>query len=147
MVYSQEEKTKMDMLLVAFQSYIDQQEHYDVVYSRKAGYLRVITGSNCDAIYFPITGFSDMMRMFTDDFLSDEESRVGHFLKRDYDYVRSLMVPILDFLGNHREEAYAIMEETFANCRLRSEHFRQEQLTEISHLEELLRHLRETVIL
>ena len=85
MIYSQEEKAKMDTLLQAFRSYIDQNPHYDVLYSKKAGYLRVITGENCDAIYFPITGFADMMRMFTDDFLSDEESRVGHSLKRDYD--------------------------------------------------------------
>lgn len=53
MIYTQEEKAKMDALLEAFQSYVDDHDHYDVVYSKKAGYLRVITGANCDEIYFP----------------------------------------------------------------------------------------------
>lgn len=146
MTYSQEEKAKMDVLLHAFQSYIDQNAHYDVLYSKKAGYLRVITGENCDEIYFPITGFADMMRMFTDDFLSDEESRVGHSLKRDYDHVRSLLIPRLDSLGIHREEAYEIMEKAFEACRLRCAHFRQEHLAEIQQLEELLESLRAAVL-
>ena len=85
MIYTQEEKAKMDALLNAFRSYVDRQEHYDVVYSERAGYLRVITGAGCDTIYFPISSFAEMLRMFTDDFLSDEEYRVGHSLKRDYD--------------------------------------------------------------
>jgi len=145
MIYSQEEKAKMDALLRAFQTYIHQQEHYDVLYSEKAGYLRVIVGKNCDEIYFPITGFADMMRMFTDDFLSDEEKRAGHYLKRDYDHVRSLMAPRLDTLGSHRGEAQDIMEKTFEACRLRCEHIRQNHLAEIRHLEELIQHLRDAV--
>ena len=145
MIYTQEEKAKMDALLRAFQSYIDQHEHYDVLYSKKAGYLRVITGENCDKIYFPITGFADMMRMFTDDFLSDEESRVGHYLKRNYDYVHSLLAPRLDTLGSHRDEAQQIMEKTFDDCRARSEHIRQEHLAEIRQLEELIQYLRAAV--
>ena len=145
MTYSQEEKAKMDVLLQAFQSYIDQNPHYDVLYSKKAGYLRVITGENCDTIYFPITGFVDMMRMFTDDFLSDEESRVGHYLKRDYNHVRSLMAPRLDALGSHRDEAQQIMEKTFDACRARSEHIRQDHLAEIRQLEELIQYLRGAV--
>ncbi len=146
MIYTQEEKEKMDALLQAFQSYIDQHEHYDVLYSKKAGYLRVITGEDCDTIYFPITGFADMMRMFTDDFLSDEEGHAGHYLKRDYDHVRSLMAPRLDALGDFRDEAYGIMDITFDACRTRSEHIRREHLAEIRQLEELIEHLRTAVL-
>ena len=146
MIYAQEEKAKMDALLEAFRSYVDDHDHYDVVYSKKAGYLRVITGTGCDEIYFPITGFSDMMRMFTDDFLSDEEYRAGHFLKRDYDHVRNLMIPRLDALGENRDEAYGIMEKTFDACRARCEHLRQEHLEEIQKLEELIQHLRAAVL-
>lgn len=145
MIYSQEEKAKMDALLEAFQSYVDHHDHYDVLYSKKAGYLRVITGTNCDTIYFPITGFTDMVRMFTDDFLLDEESRAGHNLKRDYDHVRSLITPRLDALGIHRDEAYGIMEEAFDACRARCENIRRGHLAEIQKLEELIQHLRTAV--
>jgi len=117
MRYTQEEKGKMDMLLQAFQSYVNQQEDYDVLYSRKAGYLRIITGDSCDAIYFPITGFADMVRMFTDDYLEDEEIRAGDCMKCDCDHVRSLLIPRLDLLGPFREEACRIMEQTIAEFR------------------------------
>ena len=146
MVYTPEEKAKMDILLQAFQSYVDQQDQYDVVYSEKAGYLRVCTGTGADQIYFPVTGFADMMQTFTDDFLLDEEGRVGHYLKRDYDHVRSLMAPRLDALGELREEASRIMEETFNACRRRCENQRLEYLAEIRMLEELLKDLRDAVL-
>lgn len=88
-----------------------------MLYSRKAGYLRIITGDSCDAIYFPIAGFADMVRMFTDDFLEDEEMRTGDCMKCDYDHVRDLLIPRLDALGPFREEAYGIMEQTIADYR------------------------------
>lgn len=146
MIYTQEEKTKMDAVLQAFRSYIDLQEKYDVVYSQKAGYLRVLTGESCDNIYFPITGFADMLWMFTDDFLADEECRVGHYLKRDYDHVRSLLVPRLDTLKEYREEACIIMEEALKSCRIRCEQIREDRIAEIQHLEELLQALRASIL-
>lgn len=35
MIYSQEEKAKMDAVLLAFQSYVDGREDYDVLYSER----------------------------------------------------------------------------------------------------------------
>jgi len=125
MKYSQTEKAKMDALAEAFRSYVHRQDDYDVVYSPKAGYLRLITGEDCDQIYFPITGFADMLRMFADDHLLDEEKRVGHYLKLNYARVRRLLVPRLDALGKYREEAYKIMDETFEICRVHCEHIHQ----------------------
>ena len=40
MIYKQEEKAKMDTLLKAFRTYVDRQEHYDIVYSER----QVISG-------------------------------------------------------------------------------------------------------
>ena len=119
MIYTQLEKEKMDALLEAFQSYVDAREDYDVVYSQKAGYLRVMVGESCDQIFFPITGFSDMMRMFADDFLSDEEERTDNCLTLDYDRVRTLLLPRLDALGGCRAQAHAIMEDAFEAWRIR----------------------------
>ena len=145
MIYTQEEKAKMDILLKAFQPYIDQRDDYEVIYSNKAGYLRVLTGESCDEIYFRITGFANMLQMFTNDYLADEEERVDHYLKRDYDFVRRLLMPILDTLGDHRAEAYEIMENTFLACQSQCEQLRQSQLAEIQQLEELLQYLRGAV--
>ena len=118
MKYTQEENAKMELLVEAFQSYVNQRDDYDMIWSPKAGYLRLLTGENCDHIYFPITGFSDMLRMFTDDHLMDEEERAGLYLKQDYARVRSLLIPRLDTLGDYREEACEIMEQTFEAWRL-----------------------------
>ena len=114
MVYSQEEKLKMDAVLLAFQSYVDGREDYEILYSKKAGYLRVLIGESCDAIYFPITGFADMITMFADDFLQDENPG-GYYEKRDFDHARSLLAPRLDTLANLRQEASRIMEATFSS--------------------------------
>jgi len=144
MIYTQEEKEKMDAVLLAFQSYVDGREDYDVIYSQKAGYLRVLTGESCDAVYFPITGFADMVKMFTDDFLA-EENPSGHYREQDYDRVRSMLAPRLDALGDHRQEAYGILEETFEASRRRRVHFQQERLEQIHQLEELLQDLRSSL--
>jgi len=116
MKYSQTEKAKMDAIVEAFRSYIDRRDDYDVIFSPKAGYLRLLTGESCEQIYFPIAGSSDMLRMFVDDHLMDEEERTDHFL--DYARVRSLLIPRLDALGGYREEAYAAMEKILEAWRL-----------------------------
>ena len=142
MKYTQEEKAKMDLVLEAFRSYIDGLDGYDVVYSQKAGYLRLIVDDSGEHIYFPIEGFEDMLRMLVDDHLHDEEVRVEHFLKLDYDRVRGLLIPRLDALGKYREEAYAVMEKTIDDCRQRSECFHQLDLQEERELEKLLKFIR-----
>ena len=86
-----------------------------------------------------------MMRMFTDDFLLDEETRVDHYLKLDYDHVRGLLSLILDTLGDLREEANQIMEQTFDANRARSEQIRQDYLAEIRQYEEFIAFLRKGV--
>ena len=113
MKYTMEEKTKMDAIAEAFRSYVDQRDDYDVICSPKAGYLRLLTGESCDRIYFPIDGASDMLRMFIEDHLMDEEERADFCPEPDYTHVRSLLIPRLELLGTYRDEAREIMEQTF----------------------------------
>ena len=116
MIYTQAEKEKMDTVLKAFQSHIDRQEDYEILYSQKAGYLRVMVGESCDNIFFPVTGFAHLIQMFTDDFIFHEkECFLCQYEKEDYDNVRSKMTPILDTLGEYREEAYAVMDAALEN--------------------------------
>ena len=118
MKYTQEEKVKMDAIAEAFRSYVDQRDDYDVICSPKAGYLRLLTGESCDRIYFPIDGALDMLRMFIEDHLMDEEERADFCPEPDYTHVRSLLIPRLDGLGAYREEAFEIMEQIFEAWRL-----------------------------
>ena len=45
MVYTNEMKKKLDAILKAFEGYIDSQDYFDIVYSKKAGYLYVVVGT------------------------------------------------------------------------------------------------------
>ena len=42
MVYTTEQKKKLDAILKAFESYIDGQDYFDIVYSKKIGYTWII---------------------------------------------------------------------------------------------------------
>ena len=141
MFYSLEEKAKMDAVLLSFQSYVDAREDYDVLYSQKAGYLRVMVGESCDAIYFPITGFYDMVQMFVNDYLS-EENPAGNYREQDYLHVRGKLSYRLDALGMYRQEAYGILEETFEACRIRRAQFRQNRLEMMQQLKALYHELK-----
>lgn len=141
MKYTQEEKVKMDAIAEAFRSYVNQRDDYDVIWSPKAGYLRLLTGESCDRIYFPIDGASDMLRMFIEDHLMDEEERADFCPEPDYAHARSLLIPRLDALGEYREEAFEIMEKTMDDCRC-SDLIHQFHLQEEREPEETHKHLR-----
>ena len=142
MIYTPEEKGRIDRLLEAFRSYIDGQDYYDVVFSPKAGFLRVIVEGE---IFFPLADFDDLLRMFIDDFLQDEESRVNHFLLRDFDHVRTLLMPHLNMLGEDREYTLQFMERKFDQSREEERQFYQDRLLMIQQAEEMLNHLRESI--
>ena len=42
MVYSNEVKKKLDAILKAFEDYIDGQDYFDIVYSKKIGYVWIV---------------------------------------------------------------------------------------------------------
>jgi len=42
MIYTEDVQKKLDAILKAFEGYIDGQDYFDVVYSKKAGYLWIV---------------------------------------------------------------------------------------------------------
>ena len=145
MGYTQKEKAKMDLLVSAFQSYLDTKKDYDLLYSKKAGYLWISLHSGRDDLCFRVRSYNELLRSIIGEYLLDEEQRVGHYLKRDYDHVRSLLLPRLETLGELSEQAIQIMEEEFAGCRARCEQMRQDNLEEIRRLEEMLERYRNAI--
>lgn len=70
MVYRQAEKEKMELLLEMFQSFIREQSYFDVVYSEKLGYLRIVPGSETtDDQVFRISDFDNLLKMLADDMI------------------------------------------------------------------------------
>ena len=64
MVYTPEEKKRMDALVKVFEGFIADSNEIDVVYSGKKGYVRLIVEESADSVYFPIKDFDDMLNMF-----------------------------------------------------------------------------------
>ena len=42
MMYTEEVRKKLDMILTAFEDYIDGQDYFDIVYSKKIGYVMIL---------------------------------------------------------------------------------------------------------
>lgn len=42
MIYDENTKKKLDSILKAFSTYIEKQDYFDILYSKKAGYLWIV---------------------------------------------------------------------------------------------------------
>lgn len=49
MIYKDEERKKLDAILKAFEEYIDRQSYFDIVYSKKIGYVWILADYPGDA--------------------------------------------------------------------------------------------------
>lgn len=110
MVYSQEEKQRLDALLDVFQDYLDHRADFDVVFSRKVGFVRLVTARDSDACYFPIGGYDALLEMFILDHLQDEEEQTENGMSMDFDRVRQRLLPVLNRLGTDAAYAIRVME-------------------------------------
>lgn len=108
MVYTQEEKKKMDNALQAFAEYTAASTEFDIAYSDKSGYVRLIIDEGADAVFFLLNGFEDLVDMFCMEIVSDEVKQKydeNPFLKNqdvDYDAIRLRLQTYIDKM----EEAY-----------------------------------------
>lgn len=74
MVYSPEEKIRMDCLLEAFGDYLAGSGEIDVAYSEKTGFVELVVEEGADHLFFPIKSFDDMLQFFFYSVLSEEVS-------------------------------------------------------------------------
>lgn len=95
MVYSKEEKQKMDLLFSAFGEYIRSHTYFDIVYSEKLGYLRIVPDEKEDLV-MRIENFENAAGMLFWDFFSDAEDAYPDIA--DTDTIVSRILPYLDRL-------------------------------------------------
>lgn len=72
MVYTPEEKRKMDNVIQAFAEYTAAHNEFDIAYSDNTGYVRLIIDAGADQCYFPLSGFDNLMDMFCMEIVSKE---------------------------------------------------------------------------
>lgn len=117
MVYTQEEKRKMENVLQAFAEYTAGNPDFDVVYSEKTGFVRLITAECADAIYFIMNDFESLVDMFCMDIIADAvQTALDHDpdienCDIDYDAIRAEIQVYIDRI----DEEYRSQAEDIAN--------------------------------
>ncbi len=117
MVYTPEEKRKMENVLQAFAQYTASSPDFDMVYSEKVGYVRMITAECADAIYFVIDDFESLVDMFCMDIVADAVQTALHNdpdienSDMDYDAIRAEIQVYIDRI----DEKYRSQAEDIAN--------------------------------
>lgn len=108
MVYTPEEKKKMDNVLHAFAEYTAANTEFDIAYSDKTGYVRLIIAEHADQVFFPLGGFDELVDMFCMEIVSEEVEKqleTNPLLENqdvDYDMIRLRLQGYIDAM----EEAF-----------------------------------------
>ena len=117
MVYTLEEKKKMDNLLAVFAEYTAQHEEFDIAYSDKTGYVRLIIAEHADAVFFKLENFDHLMEMFCMEVICAEVDKLQsqkpwlHNWDIDYTHIRSHMQCYIDRLDEaYRDQAEKILD-------------------------------------
>lgn len=117
MIYTQEEKNKIDNALHAFAEYTADNTEFDIAYSDKTGYVRLIIDEHADPFFFALSNFDDLMDMFCMEIVYDEVKRqleLNPSLENryvDYDIIRFRLQGYIDKM----DEAYQLQAEKVVN--------------------------------
>ena len=104
MVYTPEEKRKMDDVIQAFADYTAANTEFDIAYSDKTGYVRLIVDECAEHCFFLLHDFDDLVDMFCMEIVFEEVERQlesNPFLKNrdvDYDSIRLRLQGYIDKL-------------------------------------------------
>ena len=109
MVYTPEEKQKIEELMKVFDHYIKTLADYDLLYSEKVGYIWLLTADNADYLYFPIKSRDAFLCSLVEDVLFDEELICGTPI--NYTKVRRIILVMLSRLENDYEHCVDILDD------------------------------------
>lgn len=128
MVYTLEEKRKMDDLMAAFADYVAGHTEFDVAYSEKTGYVRLIIDEGADQVFFSLRGFTDLVEMFCMEIVCEETEKLlskDPYLENedvDYDKIRLLIQEYIDRLEEAHQPQVAEIVNKYLLERQRSPH-------------------------
>ena len=71
MVYPEEVRKKLDAILKAFENYIDEQNYFDIVYSKKIGYVWIVVDEPGSAGAEPLDTPEAMLDNLFNDIIND----------------------------------------------------------------------------
>ena len=71
MIYDESTKKELDIILKAFENYIDEQNYFDIVYSKKIGYVWIVVDDPGAAGAEQIETPEDMLDLLFNDVIND----------------------------------------------------------------------------
>lgn len=123
MVYRKDEKEKMDLLLEMFRPFIREQNYFDIVYSEKIGYLRVVLGNDLiDDLVFRVPDFDMLLRMLVDDMISERMHPNFNSAPSpvDFEEVRRLCKSKLCFTPKEEQHCMELIDACIASWKQES---------------------------
>jgi len=108
----------MDAVVAAFSDYIVSEATFDVAYSDRSGFVKLIDDAGAEQYYFYIDSLQDMLGMFFHEMGLDAVSAaIGEnpdltVKEMDYGVLRPKIYPLLEKLGEDREYAANLLEDT-----------------------------------
>lgn len=125
MVYTSDEKKRMDNVLAAFADYTAASNEFDIAYSDKTGYVRLIVAEYADQVFFPLQGFEDLMDMFCMEFVFEgveKQLKNNPSLKNtdvDYDSIRLRLQGYIDAMEEDcKAQAENVVNRYLINCAM-----------------------------
>ena len=119
MIYTPEEKQKIEELIEIFQDYLQNMEDYEILYSNKVGYLWLVTADNADYIYFPVESRDEFLSSLVSSVIFDNQTPDETFV--DYDAVHRFFFTQLDKTGADFNHCMKIVND----CLDRHRNFRK----------------------
>ena len=120
MVYRKDEKEKMALLLKIFQCFIREQWYFDIVYSEKLGYLRIVPGGEtADDQVFRIPDFDTLLKTLADDMIFERMRASQRFAPslQDLEAVRCLWERKLCFTQEENRRCLEMIDGCIASWK------------------------------
>jgi len=117
MVYTEDLKRKLDNILKAFENYIDGQDYFDIVYSKKVGYIWIVVDHLDCGVPEQLDTPEKMMDALFNDVINDvalapntPASFSDTLTEYEREESRRRIVAILESLGDDKEECLAYLD-------------------------------------
>ncbi len=127
MVYAEDVRKKFDDILKAFEDYIDKQNYFDIVYSKKVGYVWIVVDSpdaaGVEVLDTPEAMLDNLFNDIINDVIAPRESTSlteAHTLtQREEAECRQRITAILGTIKDHKNEYLDYLDSYLQDYRER----------------------------
>lgn len=123
MIYTSEEKAKLDLVVAAFADYIAKHTYFDIAYTDKIGYVCLLVDETQEDEAVRIRTAEQMFCLLLEEMILDVvmERKVTTTSEAQEESARRIS-PYLEKLGSHKEQAEGYMKVYFEKHIWKNDH-------------------------